>query len=371
VSAVSPVNLRDGYALRVHHLLRELSREWSIALLAPPGAGPVPSVARSIALPALPGWLPTAGFSGEYGAKLRAAVQAAAADWRPSAVLVWPGMQQVALPPAALPPVVNDAIDCGALTLWRELRVTREPRRFASLLREAIACVRHERRVVRAVADTVVVGEHDAHWLSRISGRPVGVVPNGVVLGAVATPEQEAECPTVAFTGVLGYPPNVVAALYLADSIWPRVLAALPTAELVIAGRQPLPEITRLGERPGIRVCADVPDMDAVLRRAWLAAAPMRSGAGIKNKVLEAWAIGRAVVLSPLAANGLALDAEASRWIAASAPDAARLIVQLLCSADERRRAGAHARALAAAHHSWAALAQQLSARIRRAASLG
>jgi glycosyltransferase involved in cell wall biosynthesis len=196
----------------------------------------------------------------------------------------------------------------------------------------------------------------------------VQVVPNGVVLGAPARAGDEDPLPTVAFTGVLSYEPNVIAALHLADAIWPRVRARVPDARLVLAGRGPGPEILALASRAGIEVQADVPDMAAVLRRAWLAVAPMRSGAGIKNKILEAWAVGRPVVLSPLAANGLQLDAEASRWIAAEPDAAAERIAELLGSSELRRRTGAHLHALAAEHHSWGGAARKLSACLQRTA---
>src|SRR5262249_31625087 len=160
-------------------------------------------------------------------------------------------------------------------------------------------------------------------------GRRVEVIPNGVALRS-ASPQDEAARPTVAFTGVLSYPPNVSAMLFLAREIWPRVRSTVAGAELVLAGREPAPEISALHGRDGLRLCPDVPDMAAVLRSAWVAAAPMLSGSGIKNKVLEAWAVGRPTVISPLAANGLELDGEAAAWVARDAPEAAEKIARLL-----------------------------------------
>ena len=84
----------------------------------------------------------------------------------------------------------------------------------------------------------------------------------------------------------------------------------MPDARFVIAGRNPTAEVQQLADRPGVEVLGEVPDMSAVLKQAWVAVAPMRTGAGIKNKVLEAWAVGTPVVMSAAAANGLSLDAD-------------------------------------------------------------
>jgi glycosyltransferase involved in cell wall biosynthesis len=367
LSAVSPGRPLDGYALRVQKLLDELASEWSIALIAPRGEGELRGVAQWRPVPARPGDVRAIPLHDEYDARLCAEVRRAAADWRPDALLLWPSTEHVALAAPELPPALVDRIDCSTLMLWRDLRSANADgaRRLASRLHDLACSARYERRVVRSVAATMVVGRDDARWLARIAGRPVDVVPNGVTLARAAQAGDEAPRPTVAFTGVLNYGPNVTAALFLARSIWPRVRARLPEAQLWIAGRNPTSEVMALAGRDGIQVCPAVPDMAALLRSAWLAAAPMQSGAGIKNKVLEAWAVGRVVVLSPLAANGLGLDAEASRWIATSAAEAAEKIVHLLSSPEERARAGAHARSVAALQHSWRDAALRISARLR------
>ena len=365
LSAVSPARPVDGYALRVQRLLEELASEWSIALISPRGEGDVKGVEEWRPVPQRPGELRAIPLHDEHDDRVVEELRKAIDDWRPEAVLLWPCTEHVAFMERPLPPTLVDRIDCSTLTFWRELRKAQGPLQFASRLHDVVGSARYERRIVRSVAATVVVGPDDARWLERISGRPVGIVPNGVALARAAEPSDEAPQPTVAFTGVLNYGPNVTAALFLARSIWPLVRARLPEAQLWIAGRNPTAELTALSGRDGIEICPAVPDMAALLRRAWLAAAPMQSGAGIKNKVLEAWAVGRAVVLSPLAANGLELDAESARWMAASAPEAADRIVHLLRSPEERARAGAHARSVAAAHHSWRDAALRISAQLR------
>jgi len=221
---------------------------------------------------------------------------------------------------------------------------------------------RYERSVVRALRATAVVGEDDATFLRLLSGRPdVHVIPNGVALGALPAATDESPVPVVVFSGVLGYPPNVAAVRFFATEVWSMVLQAVPGARFVIAGRNPGPGVAELAKRPGIEVHANVPDMQRTLREAWVAVAPMRSGAGIKNKVLEAWAAGKPVVMTSLAGNGLRLDMDARALVADEPAAIAALVVRLLRDEEERCRLGAAGYALAAREHSWGDAARRLS----------
>jgi glycosyltransferase involved in cell wall biosynthesis len=190
-----------------------------------------------------------------------------------------------------------------------------------------------------------------------------------VTLPAVSV-KREDPTPTVIFSGVMAYPPNIDAARWFAQTVWPLVRARKPLAHFVIAGRGPTPEVTALAAVPGVEVLGAVPDMTVALGRAWLAVAPMRSGAGIKNKVLESWAAGTPVVMTQMAANGLSLDRNAQQLVSDQPEELAARIVALLDDPAERSRQGASARTLAADRHSWAAAGQRLSALLAAAAGL-
>jgi glycosyltransferase involved in cell wall biosynthesis len=363
ISRVTPWPVTDGHSLRVASLLEELAKSWDVTLVAPRRGAPDPParLAEWIDFPLEGEPWSRSELSPVEGARLAALVSERARAVRPAALLAWTGTEQALLARPQAAPVVADRIDCLALMAWRDARVLRSPRAFLSRLSDVASFAASERRLVRAAGATTVVGEEDARWLRRIAGRPVHVVPNGVRVAATPALEQEAPEPTVVFTGVLTFPPNTEAACHFALHVWPRVVAAVPGARFVVAGRGPAPpELARLAG-PDVAIEEDVDDMAALLRRAWLAVAPMRSGCGIKNKVLEAWAVGRPVVLTPLASNGLSLDDEARRWIAERPADLAERVIRLLRSGDQRRRAGEGARALAASRHTWEEAAARLS----------
>jgi glycosyltransferase involved in cell wall biosynthesis len=164
----------------------------------------------------------------------------------------------------------------------------------------------------------------------------------------------------VIFSGVLAYPPNIAAVTWFAGEVWPQIRAAEPRARFVVAGRTPVMEVRALDGRDGIEVRGDVPDMRAELEQAWVAVAPMRSGTGIKNKVLEAWAAAKPGVMTRVASNGLALDEDAASLITDGPAAFAACVVQLLRDSADRVRLGRAAHALARDRHGWGDAAERL-----------
>lgn len=360
VCTLPPWPIRDGYALRVANLLPLLARRWEVTLLAP-GAAP-PGVARHVPL-ALDG--PGRSYPWRFDDRaLRAALDAALPAARPDRALVWPGAEGAWLAAAGRPPAVLDMIDCNPREFWGLARTARGRDRLRAA-REAALAAWHARRAVRGFAHTVCAGEADAAWMARLGGRPVQTVPNGVALPGTVAPEHPR--PTVLFAGTLDYAPNVDAVAYAAADIWPRLRARVPGARWVLAGRRPVAAIRALDGRDGIEVRADVPDMAAEWHAAWVGLAPMRTGVGIKNKVLEAWACARPVVLTGRAMNGLALPPGHAGLVRDQADAMAAAAAALLQDGALRRRLGRSAQATAARDFTWEAAAARLDGLLRRA----
>jgi glycosyltransferase involved in cell wall biosynthesis len=364
VCTIAPWPALNGYSLRVSHLLRELAPRWSITLIAPPSDAIPHDIAEHV-----PVTLHGSGFTYPWRfdqTELRATVDRVVRDRRPDRALVWAGAEALWFDRPDLPRAVVDVIDCNPLEFWRGFLSYRDLRQRYRCLREIAVATRFARRTVRAYAATVCVGEADARWLRRIGGRDtVHVVPNGVDIPAEETLAEEAASPTLSFTGALDYQPNIEAVLFAASAIWPRILAAEPTAHFVVAGRNPASEVRALARLANLEIAADVPDMVAVLGRSWVSIAPMRSGVGIKNKVLEAWACMRPVVLTRLATNGLVVPPDHTKLVCQSADAMAAAVIRLFNDPDERRRLGQSARETVQRHFTWAGAASRLDALLR------
>lgn len=172
----------------------------------------------------------------------------------------------------------------------------------------------------------VVVSERDRDELLMLNPTlKIAVIPNGVDTYAFR-PRPTRRVPALLFVGNYEYAPNVDAALRLAHEILPEVQKRLPDVRLWLVGNAPPPELKALqqphpltpspsnreGEQENlyldkavIRVTGRVPDVRPYLARAGAFVSPLRLGAGIKNKVLEALAMGCPVIATPLSMDGI------------------------------------------------------------------
>lgn len=216
---------------------------------------------------------------------------------------------------------------------------------------------RVERRILGEYDITTTVGTADLEVLRRLRrGSRVEIVPNGVDAETFQPLDLPEEAATIVFSGAMSFGPNVVAAELLVRDILPLVRASVPEARVVLAGRDPTRAVQALAG-PHVEVTGSVPDLRPYLAGATLVACPMVSGSGVKNKVLEAMAMGRALVGTPLAVEGL--DIEAGRHVAVANDPAglARAIVGLLRDAPARLRMGEAARVRVAQRYTWEACA--------------
>ncbi len=203
-------------------------------------------------------------------------------------------------------------------------------------------------------ADARAIAERAPELASRVRINPFGThLP--------ALPDLSRELPeTILFTGTFAHPPNREAATWLARAIMPVVWRARPHARLRIVGSNPPAEIRGLSSEL-VDVVADAPSIAPHLAEAAVIAAPVRSGGGMRMKVLEAMALGKAVVTTPLGAEGFtSLAAEPPLVIADEPAALGAAIGELLKDCEGRNRLGHEARAFAERWHSPTAWAQRL-----------
>ncbi|NDJ34997.1 MAG: glycosyltransferase [Chloroflexi bacterium] len=138
---------------------------------------------------------------------------------------------------------------------------------------------------------------------------PVTILPNGVDLAYWSACDAPAEVHTLLFPAALHWPPNHEGAAAFLRQGWPLMQQRLVEAHLIIAGKQPRPELVALCERsPGVTLIPDPPDMRPLFARAAAILVPTLSPAGTRLKILQALAAGRPVVSTPAGAHGLALN---------------------------------------------------------------
>ncbi|MFQ3535832.1 MAG: glycosyltransferase family 4 protein [Aggregatilineales bacterium] len=249
--------------------------------------------------------------------------------------------------------------ECYSLFLRRQLAQKGALRDKIALWLRLRMAQRYERHMFEGYRAVVVLTEADAAALRALAPTlPLHVIPNGVDL-ARFTPGEPTQGADLLFVGNYEYPPNVDAALWLARELFPLIKARCPQAELWLVGNAPPPAL-RTCAAPDVHITGHVPTLQPYYARAALFVAPLRFGAGIKNKVLEAMAMALPVIATPLSVDGIA-PSEGVR-LAEHAAEFVEQTCVLLADPSLRRQLGAANRAVIEARYTWSAVADAYEA---------
>ena len=153
----------------------------------------------------------------------------------------------------------------------------------------------------------VAMSREDREWIKQLVPKAdVSIVANGIDIDYFEkTPIKRPNNPTVLFVGNYKWLPNVDAATYLVEEIWPIIHAKLPSAQLNIVGRDVTSKIKQLGNIPGVKVIGEVEDIRDALGSAHVTLVPIRNGRGTRYKVLEPMAAHLPVVSTSLGIEGI------------------------------------------------------------------
>jgi glycosyltransferase involved in cell wall biosynthesis len=316
-----------------------------------PAEGPSPRIRHGLGtllrqLRGVPYWPAAVG-----GAHVRAGVDRIAREWRPDVAHL------EFLPMGQFAPMLRARGAAVVLTPYESYaEAAAERSAAASGVAGALASWQlsrwraYERRVAGNADAIVALTPRDEAWFAHAADapRPTRVVriPLRIPLPDRPLDARGASPPSVLFVGNFLHPPNADAALRLVRDIMPRVWRELPEARVVIVGPHP-PGVLRAAANDRVEITGEVTDVNEALARAAVVAAPLLLGAGMRVKVLEAIAAGKAVVATPRALEGLdVLDREQVR-VADDDAAIARAIAELLRSPDTRASLGARAYAWA------------------------
>ena len=217
-----------------------------------------------------------------------------------------------------------------------------------------LAAWRRYERATRSLFDAIVVfAERDVPAVSA-TAEDVRVVRIPL---AFDVPDQPFDPlgdspPTVLFVGGFRHPPNVDAARWLAQSIFPQVLEQVPEARLELVGDRPGEDVRRLAGG-AVGVHGSVPEVAPYLSRAAVVAAPIRLGGSMRGKVLEALGGGKALVATPRAAEGLDAVPGEHFMLASTEEDIVAALIALLRDPNLRQQLAQRARAWALESLSW------------------
>lgn len=379
-----PFPPREGHQLRAWHVLKALASRHQVTLASfvredddPSEAEPLRRMLQDVHLFPIPGErsrlaLGHALLRGTLGSGPFLAAKYSSAPFRRrlaelarDADLVHfdmlPLMAHADCVPAGIPVVLNaHNVEHRLLARRAEIEPDRLRRLFLAgqvdrlCVFEGAACNR---------ADQVLAcSEPDAAALRELAAdTPVEVVANGVDLHANRPDPTPSTRPKLVFVGQMGWFPNRDGVDWFLRDVFPRILRACPSAEFVLVGKSDGLEIPAdVASR--VTLAGFVPDLRPLVHAAAVYVVPLRAGSGTRLKVLEAMALGKAIVSTTVGSEGIALEHGVNALFADEAQAFADAAVALLQAPVDASRLGLAARALAEQRYGWDAIGDGLLA---------
>jgi glycosyltransferase involved in cell wall biosynthesis len=235
------------------------------------------------------------------------------------------------------------------------LQLARKYRLFGFFLRqEASRLAAYERTVYKDFDRHTIISRQDRDRLKLATAERVAVVPNGVDERFSSYSAAHEPVHDIVFVGNLGYGPNIGAATLLVDHIMPGLQASGHPVSILLAGARPSRKVRALGRRPGVTVSGWMTDIREAYAAGRIFAAPMMTGLGLQNKILEAMAMGLPCVTTTMVNNAIGARAGEEILIADDAEGFIGAIVRLLEDSAFRERVAAAGRAFVLANYGWA-----------------
>ncbi|GAB4534101.1 MAG: glycosyltransferase family 4 protein [Anaerolineae bacterium] len=246
---------------------------------------------------------------------------------------------------------------------WRRMMLDeRNIRQKLILFRDWLFMKRATLKYIRRYDKTTVVSELDRSILLKDApGAKVVAVPTGMDTDALRPFGKPPGFRDLMLVGSMNYRPNVGAALYLGQEIFPLIKRRIPDARLFIVGANVPRDVRRLGEQvEGVNVTGYVDSVLPYYERCCLTLVPLRSGSGIRVKILESMSLGRPVVSTSLGCEGLQVTHDQDILIADTASDFAEQTIRLMTQPELWQRIADNGRRLIEEVYDWRVTGQRL-----------
>ena len=259
-------------------------------------------------------------------------------------------------------PCVVDIIDSLSVWFWNKFSQETNILDKIKSFFHYIWSVRFEKIHFSDLKNMILVSQVDATVVKRHCPQSnVRTITNGVDTRYFKQDTSIKRTPnSLLFTGVMDYPPNNDAMVYFIKHVL-SIIAEKNDIILMIAGPNPSAELVSLAQgNPHVELLGYVDDIRTAFDKAEVYVSPLLSGAGMKNKILEAWAMSKPVVATSLSCAGLRVQDGNNIVLADNAADFADAVCRLLSDADVRNRLAEGGRRTVEKYYSWRSKAKEL-----------
>lgn len=374
-----PYPIEKGDKLRIYHQIRELSRRHEVVLFALSDiqveAVDYAEMARycsniylfsfkknAFIWQAIKGWLQGLPLQVSYFRKtaLQARLQEILTKEKPDHLYCQLIRMAGYLEGLQTPPATLDYMDAFSLGAARRAEKASwllypfwklEARRIAAWEQQVFSWFRHH----------TIISQHDQLALKVSNKDRIHIIPNGVDTTFFQPLPDVVPAYDLVFVGNMGYHPNIVAARFLVRSVMPRVWKQAPGTRLLLAGARPSAEVRALAE-DRVHVSGWVADIRTAYASGRVFVAPLFSGSGQQNKILEAMAMGLPCITTPLVNNAIGAQPEREILLADSTETFVKQILDLIRNEQLAAMLGAEGRKMVCERFSWQQSVDQLQA---------
>ena len=291
-----------------------------------------------------------------YSAEMADLVRKTALEWGADCVAA----QQFVMAPYAMKingvPKILDLDFLMARVLYEDFIAER---RWLARMRKWMAYKKfehYEKSLCEQFDGCFVVSDEDAAGIQRMIARGeerVKVIPNGVDLSHYRLGVSEPAANTLIYNGSLTYAANFDAMEYFLREIFPLILRQIPETRLRITGKTDGMALDRLNLNAQVEFTGYLDDIREAVSGSWASVIPLRIGGGTRLKILEAMALGTAVVSTSKGAEGLLLESEKHLLIADDPAEFAAQTVRVLQSPELRFDLVGNAAQLVRERYNW------------------
>ncbi len=246
--------------------------------------------------------------------------------------------------------------------IWRRLcDETANPFYKFAYWTQQLAFQRYERVLSPKFDAVTCTSDIDAAVFQRHCAEDnIEIIPNGVDITHYQ-PDFTSEAPAhLIYIGSMDWYPNEDAVAFFADEVLPNIQGKVPDVQFSIVGGNPSARVQKLAEREGVVVTGRVPEIKPYFAEATVFVVPLRIGSGTRLKILEALAMGKAIVSTSVGAEGLALKDGEEIFIADEPTAFADAVTRLLTDVSLRHSIGENGRARVEQDYDWRSIGEKL-----------
>lgn len=235
--------------------------------------------------------------------------------------------------------------------IWKRVAsITNNPLKRAYINHLARTLENYEKETLNKFDGIIPISSKDEEFFKKESNKPVRTISFGVNTNKIISTDSTKEEHALFHIGSMNWIPNEEGIKWFLDHVWPLVNHKLPNIKLYLAGRE-MPEWLKNLNKKNVVIVGEVPDAYSFIQSKTISIAPLFSGSGIRIKIIESMALGKAVISTTIGAEGINYNNGENIMIADDVDSFVKAIVELYNNVELCKRMGENASKLISDEH--------------------